>query len=103
MIQRYTLPQSLWTNLAKSQDGDLMHYADHVRELAALREALRKAVRAAEYVVQIVEANDKAGQSPNPFEKADWVGTCGHAYAAMAFVNEARAALNQESEKPNEH
>lgn len=39
-IQRYTLPQSLWMNLAKSPDGDLMHYADHVRELAALQKQL---------------------------------------------------------------
>lgn len=62
-------------------------------ERQRLRAALDKAVAAAEYVVNLCEANNRSGESPNPYEKADWVATVAHCYAAMAFVGEARAAL----------
>ena len=58
-----------------------------------LVEALEAAVAAGEYVVGLVHATDRAGQSANPHERADWVGTCAHAYGAMSFLNESRAAL----------
>ncbi len=60
-----------------------------------LVKALQSAVSAGEYVVNLAHANDKAGQSPDPHEKADWIGTVAHMYAAMSFLNEARAALNK--------
>jgi hypothetical protein len=55
--------------------------------------ALEAAVSAAEYSIGLLEANVKAGDSPNSREKADWIGSCAHVYAAMSFVTEARAAL----------
>lgn len=65
------------------------------KAIQGAREALERAVNAAQYAVRLIEANDKAGQSASPFEKADWIGTVAHIYGAMAFVTEARTALKQ--------
>ncbi len=64
------------------------------QQMLAKDEALKSAISAAEYVIRLCEANSKAGDSPSPTQKADWIGTVAHCYAAMSFVNEARAALN---------
>lgn len=68
------------------------------RENAKLRECLKAAVSAGEYVVKLCEANTNAGVSPNPFEKADWVGTVAHCYAAMNFLSAARKALAEDKQ-----
>jgi len=54
-----------------------------------LLEACKKAVSAAEYVVQMVEAEGE------PSHKSDWLGATMHCYAAMNFVAEARAAISK--------
>lgn len=55
-------------------------------------EALDEAIAAAEYVVKICEADNRAGQSPNPMERSMPAATIAHVYAAMAFVQNARKA-----------
>jgi hypothetical protein len=63
--------------------------------IAAAREALKDSVKAAEYVVRLIEQTGKAGVSPNPMEKADWLGAAMHCYAAMSFIQKARQALER--------
>lgn len=73
-----------------------LNSARHDLELrvAQLEEALRQAVSAGSYVVNLIKATSKAGDSPNPNERADWIGTCSHAYAAMSFLKPAQDALS---------
>jgi hypothetical protein len=67
--------------------------ADPQSAIAAARDALMDSVKAAEYVVRLIEQTGKAGVSPNPMEKADWLGAAMHCYAAMSFIKKARQAL----------
>jgi hypothetical protein len=69
--------------------------ADPQSAIAAAREALKDSVKAAEYVVRLIEQTGKAGVSPNPMEKADWLGAAMHCYAAMSFIQKARQALER--------
>jgi hypothetical protein len=69
--------------------------ADPKSAIAAARDALMDSVKAAEYVVRLIEQTGKAGVSPNPMEKADWLGAAMHCYAAMSFIQKARQALER--------
>jgi hypothetical protein len=69
------------------------------QKLAIAVAALKEAIDAGTYVVQLCEDNVKCGDSPNPSVKADWVGTVAHCYAAMNFLPKARKALAQIEEK----
>ena len=72
----------------------------HIEENQALRErqrvlveALKDAIGAGEYVVKIIEADANAGASPSIVERSMPHATLAHCYAAMNFLNKARAAL----------
>jgi hypothetical protein len=67
--------------------------ADPQSAITAARDALMDSVKAAEYVVRLIEQTGKAGVSPNPMEKANWLGATMHCYAAMSFIKKARQAL----------
>lgn len=90
--------EALCVKSGLTQDEYAKFYAaqDELKALKAQLTALE--ADAGEYVVKLIEANDRSGQSPNPNERADWVGTCCHAYAAMSFLKEARAALSNAGE-----
>ena len=63
-------------------------------EVAALVEAAGEAVSAAEYVIALCHDDLKRGRDPSPLVASTPSATLAHAYAAMAFVGELRAALD---------
>jgi len=74
------------------EDGELC-YAHAKERIKVLEDALKEAIGAGEYVVKIIEADGKAGASTNVFERSMPHATLAHCYAAMSFLNQARAAL----------
>lgn len=66
---------------------------DALKVAKVLRDALGQAISAGEYVVDICEADTKAGVSPNPLECSMPHATLAHCYGAMAFLKPARKAL----------
>ena len=76
----------------KVVDGTVL-YRQALTRITKLEQALQKAISAGEYVVRLVEDTGACGLSPNPNVKSDWLGTAMHCYAAMSFLQEARAAL----------
>ncbi len=90
---------------AVAAENEFTEALDALRARAELAEELRasleKSVSAAEYVIGLCESNMKAGDSPAPHEKADWIGTSAHCYAAMSFVSDARAALAKHAAAKN--
>lgn len=84
-----------------SREIPLLQAVANARLIAAapeMLEALKAAKEAGTYVIQLCEANDKAGTSPNPNEKSDWVGTVAHCYAAMSFLSKVHAAIAKAEE-----
>ena len=71
-------------------------------EVAALVEAAGAAVNAAEYVIALCHDDAKRGRDPSPFVASTPSATLAHAYAAMAFVGELRAALDALAAKAKE-
>jgi len=67
----------------------------HELEVAELKAALAEAISAGEYVVNLVEEDQRAGVSPNPMERSHPTAALAHCYAAMAFLNRARKALKR--------
>lgn len=77
------------------ENTDLQQENEKLRaERDRLREALKKAVSAGEFVVKIVEDCGNCGASPNPSVRSDWLGTAMHCYAAMHWLGYAHAALH---------
>lgn len=84
-------------NFNNHAPADLLDALKEIERLTiagtCLATALKEAIVAGTYVVRLIEDQRKAGDSPNPFVKADWLGATMHCYAAMSFLNNARKAL----------
>ena len=75
------------------ESGTYVLASEANERIKVLEGALEEAIGAGEYVVKIIEADGKAGVSPNGFERSMPHATLAHCYAAMSFLNQARKAL----------
>ena len=64
-----------------------------MNEIDRLVHAAKAASNSAHYIVGLVEADCKAGDSPNPNERSMPHAALAHCYASVAFVKELDEAL----------
>jgi hypothetical protein len=73
----------------------LMKAAKEYEALCEVAEAAKLAQAGGKYIIDLCEADLKAGESANPFERSMPETTIAHCYAATNFMNTLNQALRK--------